>query len=186
MPNIAFSSVVHGCVSGGADDPLRTSADGTGTLLRQLVMATGAESVVECGGAHVVPIAEALRSNGRGRVVGCGAGADRVTRASDALERAGLAAYGRMLPAGCGDARPEVPGPVDLLVLAGAPECFLPSLRQWEPRILPGAMVVACGVREVPEGMTDFLAHVRAAGGDYLSLPLALDEGWLELAVRSA
>ncbi|UUN27434.1 hypothetical protein [Streptomyces sp. FIT100] len=147
MPNTA--SVVR-----TTDDPLVEAA---GTLLRQLVIATGAESVVVCGAGLVGFVAEALRENGRGRVVEC--------------------------EGGSGVAVP--PGPVDLLVLGGAPERFLPVLRVMEPRMLPGAVVVACGVPEAPERAADFLAYVRASGSGYVSQPLAPDGG-LEMAVRSA
>ncbi|MEU7023872.1 hypothetical protein ABZ990_24880 [Streptomyces sp. NPDC046203] len=142
------------------DDPPHR-VDGVGTLLRQLVVVTDAESVVVCGNAPAaVPLAEALREYGRGQVV------------------AWAGEEGR-------DGRPVLPGPVDLVVLVGDPERFLALLRAMEPRLLPGAVVVACGGAGAAERAADFLAHVRAPGSGYVSQPLALDDG-VEMAVRSA
>ncbi|MFD7127124.1 MULTISPECIES: hypothetical protein [Streptomyces] len=145
--------------------PSSTVDTPVGTLLRQLVIATGAENVVLCGGGPADgagggpegDFGEALRLYGRGRVVRCDAGA-------------------------VSHEVPSFPGPVDLLVLDGPPGSFLSVLRRWEPRMLPGAMVVACGGAG---GAADFLDHVRAAENGYISLPLPFD-GAPELAVRSS
>ncbi|MEV6674677.1 class I SAM-dependent methyltransferase [Streptomyces sp. NPDC051162] len=164
------------------------SAQGaTGTLLYQLVLATGATQVLACGlaaGSRTVPIAAALCDNGRGRVVSCQPDAARALSVSAALEQAGLAAYADVLEGDAQDVLPCAPGPVDLLVLDGPAERFLAVLRAMEPRLLPGAMVVACGAQDSLEQSADFLAHVRSPDSGYVSLPLLLDGG-LEMAVRA-
>ncbi|MCM2387214.1 O-methyltransferase [Streptomyces albipurpureus] len=184
MSDTAFTSAVQAATVPTIGDPLHGGGQGVATLLRQLVIATGADTVVECGARLVLPVAEALRANGRGRVVVCEAPGVRVAKAGAALEQAGLAAYGSLLNVGAGEMLTAVPGPVDLLVLGGPPARFLPVLRLLEPRMLPGAVVVADGVHEMFEPATEFLRHVRDAGNGYVSLPLALGRG-LEIAVRS-
>jgi hypothetical protein len=54
-----------------------------------------------------------------------------------------------------------------------------------EPRMLPGAVIVAYGVRDVPGGCAEFLAHIRVPGSGYVSLPLPFDGG-VEMAVCAA
>ncbi|MFD9004797.1 O-methyltransferase [Streptomyces sp. NPDC059582] len=166
-----------------------SAADATGTLLYQLVLATGATQVVACGSAadsRIVPIAAALRDNGRGRIVSCQPDTARALSALAALEQAGLTAYADVLEGDARDVLPCAPGPVDLLVLGAPAERLLPVLRAVEPRLLPGAMVVACPAGDgVGTGRSaDLLAHVRRPDSGYVSLPLPLDGG-LEMAVRA-
>ncbi|MFJ8490076.1 O-methyltransferase [Streptomyces sp. NPDC094038] len=164
----------------------RLRAAGTSTLLSQLLLATGATNVVECGSADgdlTVRIARALSANGRGRVIGCEADRHRAGRARGALERVGLTAYGRVVPGVPGDLLAAVEGPVDLLVLGGEPGRFLPALRLFEPRLLPGAVIVTRTGAAGAEDAADLLVRLRAADSGYVSLPLTLDGG-LELSVR--
>lgn len=191
MPRTVFTRSAHDpAVPTIRPAPPSAAADAegtTGTLLFQVVLATGATQVVECGsatGSLMVPVAAALRDNGRGRVVGCQPDADRAASVSSRLEQAGLAAYGEVLEGNPQDVLLRAPGPIDLLVVGGPEECFLPVLRAMEPRLLPGAVVVACGVEDAVEQSGGFLAHVRSPGSSYVSLPLSLDGG-LELAVRA-
>lgn len=156
-----------------------------GTLLRQLVLATGPLTVLQAGCPHestVVRLAQALSENGRGRVVCCEPEGARAAAAAAAIEAAGLGRYAEVRAGSPERMLPGVPGPVDLLLLDGRPESYLPLLRLLEPRMLPGAVVVACGVRQVARRCAEFLAHLRLPGGGYVSLPLPFGAG-LEMAV---
>ena len=74
-----------------------------------------------------------------------------------------------------------LPDPVDLLLLDGWSELYLPVLRLVEPRLRPGALVIADDTDMLPEALVDYLAHVR--GGGYRSQHLPLEDG-LELSCR--
>ncbi|MES9620998.1 class I SAM-dependent methyltransferase [Streptomyces tuirus] len=160
----------------------------TGTLLQQLVLATGPLTVLQIGCPYesfTARLAAAVSENGQGRVICCEAETVRAEAAAAAVEKAGLGRYAEVRVG-----RPErslatVPGPVDLLLLGGPPESFLPLLKLVEPRMLPGAVVVAHGVRDVPTLCAEFLTHVRFSGSGYVSLPLPFDGG-VEMAVRAA
>ncbi|MFE5814051.1 O-methyltransferase [Streptomyces sp. NPDC056479] len=160
----------------------------TAILLRQLVLAAGPLNVLQIGcpyASFTARLAAAMSENGRGRVICCEPEGVRAEAAAAAIEKAGLGPYAQVRVG-----RPErvlatVPGPVDLLLLGGPPESFLALLKLVEPRMLPGAVVVAQGVRDVPALCAEFLAHVRVPGSGYVSLPLPFDGG-LEMAVRAA
>jgi predicted O-methyltransferase YrrM len=183
MPDAAWSTV-------SSADPLVVPAfeGGTATLLRQLVLVAGPLNVIQVGcpdEASTVGIAAALRENGRGRVVCCAPDAVRARTVAGAVEEAGLGRYAEVRT-GCPERLlPAVPGPVDLLLLGGPPESFLALLRLVEPRMLPGAVVVAQGLLGASAPGAEFLAHLRFSGGGYVSLPLPFGDG-VEMAVRAA
>ncbi|MEU1180070.1 class I SAM-dependent methyltransferase [Streptomyces sp. NPDC005820] len=184
MPHSALS--VH--LPLGADPANEGEEAALGTLLRQLVLAVGPLNVLQAGCPYessAVQLAAALSENGRGRVMCCDADTARSQRAAAAIERAGLTPYAQMRAGSPERVLPAVPGPVDLLLLGGVPESHLPLLRLLEPRMLPGAVVLAYGVRRFAARCAEFLAYVRPRGGDYVSLPLPFGAG-VEMAVRAS
>ncbi|WP_052863078.1 O-methyltransferase [Streptomyces niger] len=168
--------------------PAQADTESTATLLQQLVLATGATAVVACGPAAVrraASVACALRDNGGGRVVACVSDADQALDASVMLETAGVARYVDVLHGDIRQALRRLPGPVDLLVLGCPGEEHLPIFRAVEPRLLPGALIVAMGSqargdRSDGESLVRFLSH----DDGYVSLSLPL-EGGVEVAVRA-
>ncbi|MDF3299914.1 class I SAM-dependent methyltransferase [Streptomyces tropicalis] len=161
--------------------------DGTAldTLLRQLVLATGLLTVLRTGrpdAASLLPTARALSEQGRGRVVACDPDPARRKAAAAAIRQAGLDRYAEVRPGRPERVLPAVPGPVDLLVLDGPPESHLPLLQMLEPRMLPGAVVVACGTHRAVRPCPELLTHLRLPGSGWASLPLPFGTG-LELAV---
>ncbi|WP_271208650.1 class I SAM-dependent methyltransferase [Streptomyces poonensis] len=130
-------------------------------------------------------LAAAMSENGRGRVICCVPEAQRAEAVAAAVEKGGLGQYAQVRLGSPERLLATVPGPVDLLLLGGPPESFLALLKLVEPRMLPGAVVVAHGVRDVSARCAEFLAHVRLSGSGYVSLPLPFDGG-VEMAVRAA
>ncbi|MEU8784425.1 class I SAM-dependent methyltransferase [Streptomyces sp. NPDC048637] len=154
-----------------------------GTFLYQLIRSLRPALVVEFGtsfGASTIYAAAALRDNGGGRIVGSELHPGKADRARSHLERAGLAAYAEIRT---GDAREQLgtlPGPVDLLLLDGWKELYLPVLKLLEPALRTGGLVVSDNLPMLPPEFTD---HVRAAGNGYLSQQLPLGDG-IEFSVR--
>ncbi len=74
----------------------------------------------------------------------------------------------------------RLPAPIDLLLLDGWKELYLPVLKVLEPALRTGAMVVSDNLPMLPG---EFIDHVRAPGGGYLSQPLSLGDG-IELSLR--
>ncbi|MFB6848024.1 class I SAM-dependent methyltransferase [Streptomyces sp. NPDC056373] len=180
------------CTDPASDAAVPSFEAATGTLLRQLVLAAGPLTVLQIGcpsASFTTGVAAAMRENGHGRVIACEPEAVRAEAAAAAVEKAGLGRYADVRPGRPERALATVPGPVDLLLLGGPPESFLALLKLVEPRMLPGAVVVALGVRDVTSACAEFLAHVRFSGGGYVSLPLPFDGGdggGVEMAVRAA
>ena len=163
-----------------ADLPLAVSRE-TGTLLYMLARSSGARHVVEFGtsfGLSTLHLAAAVRDNGGGRVITSEFEPTKLARA-----RANLAAGGLADLVECreGDAletlAADLPETVDLLLLDGAKSLYPEILDLVEPRLRPGAFVVA----DNADYSEAYLARVRSPSAGYLSVPFADD---VELSMR--
>ncbi|MFG2095665.1 O-methyltransferase [Streptomyces sp. NPDC048612] len=154
-----------------------------GTFLYQLIRSLRPALVVEFGtsfGASTIYAAAALRDNGSGRIIGSELHPGKADRARGHLERAGLADYAEIRTGDARDQLVALPGPVDLLLLDGWKELYLPVLKLLEPALRTGGLVVSDNLPMLPPEFTD---HVRTAGNGYLSQQLPLGDG-IEFSVR--
>ena len=163
------------------DQPLPVSR-ATGALLYMLARSTGAHSIVEFGtsfGLSTLHLAAALRDNGAdGRLITCEFEPSKVVRARANLAAAGL---DDLVEIRQGDAlrtlAAGLPGAIDLVLLDGAKALYPEILALLEPRLRPGALVVADNADDSP----DYLARVRSADSGYLSTPFGDD---VEVSMR--
>ncbi|GHH59783.1 MULTISPECIES: O-methyltransferase [Gammaproteobacteria] len=162
------------------DLPLAVSRR-TGTLLYMLARSCRARSIVEFGtsiGISTLHLAAALRDNGGGRLVTSEFEPSKLARARANLEAGGLL---DLVEIRAGDAlqtlAADPPETIDLLLLDGAKALYPEVLALLEPRLRPGALVVADNADYSPE----YLARVRSPEAGYLSL--AFDED-VELSMR--
>jgi predicted O-methyltransferase YrrM len=148
-----------------------------GRLLYTLTRMLRPRGVVEFGtsfGTSAIQIAAALRDNGGGRLITCELDAGKVRRARENIAEAGLADLVTVLE---GDARDTLAGltqPVELILLDGWKELYLPVLQVLEPAMADGAVIVADNLSMLPE---EYLRHVRDPERGYVSLDLPLGDG---------
>jgi predicted O-methyltransferase YrrM len=162
------------------DQPLPVSRT-TGRLLYMLARAVRARTIVEFGtsfGISTLHLAAALRDNGGGRLIGSEFEPSKIARARANLGAAGLSDLVEIRE---GDALQtlarDLPDSIDLILLDGAKSLYSPILSLLEGRLRSGALIVADNADDSPE----YLARVRSAAGDYLSVPFADD---VELSMR--
>ncbi|MRV70826.1 O-methyltransferase [Duganella sp. FT92W] len=153
----------------------------TGTLLYMLARSAKARVIVEFGtsfGISTLHLAAALRDNGGGQLITTEFEPSKARRARDNLAAGGLL---DLVDIREGDAletlRTGLPEQIDLLLLDGAKGLYWDVLRLLEPRLRPGALVIADNADYCPE----YVAQVRAPDGGYLSAPLPDD---VELSVK--
>jgi len=154
----------------------------TGRLLYLLVCATKARTVVEFGtsfGLSTLHLAAAVKDNGGGRVISSEFEAEKVARAKQNLEFAGL---GELVEVREGDATEtlarDLPASVDFLLLDGAKVLYPAILQLVEPRLHSGSLIVADNADHNP----GYLTYIRNPANGYLSLPFAED---VELSMRT-
>ncbi|MEU8544120.1 class I SAM-dependent methyltransferase [Streptomyces sp. NPDC048717] len=149
----------------------------TGRLLYTLVRMLRPGLVVEFGtsfGTSTVQIAAGLRENGRGRLVTTELDASKVRKARENLAESGL---DDLVDVREGDALELLRGfgePVDLVLLDGWKELYLPVLDVLEPALAPGAVIVSDNLSMLPP---EYLERIRDRARGYVSLDLPLGDG---------
>ena len=157
-----------------------------GKLLYALVRASRPSTVVEFGtsfGISTIYLAAAVRDNGTGRVISTELNAAKVAQARANIAEAGLTEQVTILE---GDALDTLTGftiPVEFVLLDGWKNLYLPVLRLLEPRLTPGALVLADDSVSMAAQMADYLAYVRDPGCGYLSIAFPESDG-LEISCR--
>ncbi|WP_245678826.1 O-methyltransferase [Asticcacaulis taihuensis] len=155
----------------------------TGDLLYILTRGTAARHIVEFGtsfGISTLYLAAGLRDNGGGRVISSEFEPQKVARARRNMMDGGVSDLVEIRE---GDAletlKDNLPDSIDLLVLDGAKSLYTEILALVEPRLRPGALILADDADFCPE----YLARVRAPKGGYMSVSLSQD---IELSMRVA
>jgi len=156
-----------------------------GRLLYLLVRSRRPALAVEFGasmGISAIYIAAALRDNGQGRLITTEMNAAKAHRAALHLEQAGLSDW---VDVRQGDAFETLRGVnrIELLLLDGWEPLYLPLLKQLEPALVPGCLVIADDAAKHAAKLIDYLAYVRDPANGYLSCAIPLDDG-LELSIR--
>ena len=163
-----------------------------GRLLYTLVRASRPATVVEFGtsfGISTIHLAAAVRDNAAvgdhpaGRVISTELHPAKAPRARANLAEAGLADLVTVLEGDARDTLAGVPGPVGFVLLDGWKRLYLPILRLLEPRLTPGALVVADDTVSMAAQMTDYLSYVRDPAHGYLSVSFPESDG-LEITCR--
>ncbi|GAY14884.1 O-methyltransferase [Mycobacterium sp. shizuoka-1] len=158
----------------------------SGQLLYTLVRAVRPALVVEFGmslGLSALHLASAVRDNGTGRVVTTELSEAKVATAEASFAEVGL---GDLITVLAGDALQTLAGieePVDFVLLDGWKDLYLPVLHLLEPRLRPGALVVADNT-----GLPDarpYVEYIRDPANGYagVSFPVR-DSDAMEISCR--
>jgi predicted O-methyltransferase YrrM len=149
-----------------------------GRLLYALTRASRPDTVVEFGtsfGISTIYLAAAVADNGAGRVLTTELSSRKVAAAGASLAEAGLDGAVTILAGDARETLADVSGPVGLVLLDGWKDLSLPVLRMLEPRLAPGALVVADDI-SFPS-MADYLAYVRDPASGYVSVAFPVADG---------
>ena len=158
-----------------------------GRLLYLLARARRAHRIVEFGtsfGISTIHLAAALRDNGGGKLVTTEYEVSKAGRARKNLEAVGLL---DLVEIRVGDAlqtlRSGMDGPIDLVLLDGPKDLYLPVLRLLEPTLASDALIAADNTKTIHGPMAEYLDYVREPRNGYLSIDLPIDHG-NEISVR--
>jgi predicted O-methyltransferase YrrM len=167
-----------------ADVYMPISAQG-GELLYSLVRASRPSTVVEFGtsyGISTLYLASAVADNGSGHVFTTELSAVKVAAAQSNLDDAALGDRVTILAGDALETLAGVPGPIGLVLLDGWKQLCLPVLRLLEPKLAPGALVVADDI-ELPD-LADYLDYVRNPSNGYVSVAFPVADG-MEISCRA-
>jgi predicted O-methyltransferase YrrM len=149
-----------------------------GRLLYALVRACRPETVVEFGtsfGISTIHLAAAVTDNGTGRVVTTELSDRKATAARQNLEQAGVAEVVTILQGDALETLATVTGPVGLVLLDGWKDLYVPVLQLLQPRLTPGALIVADDTSL--DTATGYLTYVRDPGNGFVSVDFQVEGG---------
>jgi predicted O-methyltransferase YrrM len=158
-----------------------------GRLLYVLARSRGPGLIVEFGTSHGISgihLAAALRDAGRGRLVTTELDPIKAERARENFRTTGLE---DLIEIRVGDAfetlREGLGGDIDLLLLDGWKPLYLPMLKFLEPRLAPGALIVADDLAIAPDALASYVGYVRGSNR-YVSVEVPLGDR-IEISVRA-
>lgn len=169
------------------DDAFIPVSAEAGLLLYTLARSAAPGTLVEFGtsfGISTIYLAAAVRDRGDGLVVTTEIHEGKAERARGYIEEAGLL---DVVDLRVGDALETLTAlrrDVSLAFLDGWKELYLPVLRMIEPKLKPGALVIADDLDLFPDALKPYLAYVRDPANGYVSVAVPLGDA-MELSVRA-
>lgn len=137
-------------------------------LLRILVQARGARRGVEVGSATgygALHMGVGFERTG-GHLITIDIDAEMVRQCRENVKKAGLEKVVTVVEGDALQVLPRLEGEFDFVFIDAAKRDYLKYLRAIEPKLKPGAVVVADNVIQFARDMQDYLDHVQR-GGDY-------------------
>ena len=156
-----------------------------GRFLYLVARSIGAKRIVEFGtsfGVSTIYAAAAARDN-QGHVIGSELEPGKQRTALANLGAAGLEDVAEVR---LGDAREtlrDIPAPIDLVLLDGWKELYLPILQMLAPKLRPGAVVLADNIRTFRKALAPYVEYMQGGRNGFASLTLPLKDGF-EYSVR--
>jgi predicted O-methyltransferase YrrM len=155
-----------------------------GRLIRRLITEHGPRSAIEIGsllGYSAILIASSLPPGGRLTCVEWNPYLAKLVRSN--VDTSGL---GKRVRVVVGDALrviPLLPGRFDFVLIDAAKEDYLDYLTQLEPKLRPGAVIVADNTKVFRRDVAPYLEHVRQAAGRYASREWDFGDDAMEVSI---
>jgi predicted O-methyltransferase YrrM len=150
-----------------------------GELLYLTARALDARQVVEFGtsfGISAIYLAAAMRETG-GRLIGTEIEPAKVAAARRNLVGAGLQDHADIREGDALQTLTEIEAPIDLVLLDGWKDLYLPVLALLTPKLRRGAVVFADNIHTFRTGLAPYVAHMRAPENGFKSTTLPMGSG---------
>jgi len=155
-----------------------------GEMLYLAARAIRARTLVEFGtsfGISSIFLAAAARANG-GRFYGTEKEPAKIAAARANLGEAGLAEVSDVLAGDALETLRTLAGPVDLVLLDGWKDLYLPVLELLLPKLSPGALVFADNIFTFKKTLAPYVAHMRDRRNGFESTTLPIGHG-MEMSI---
>ena len=157
-----------------------------GAFIYLVARSIAARRIVEFGtsaGISTIYLASAVRDNGGGLVIGSEIEPGKIAKARAHIEEAGLSDQVEVRE---GDARETLADPggtVDMVLLDGMKDLYLPMVEMLKPHLRQGAVVLADNIFTFRKSLAPYRAHMRDIANGFHSVTLLLGDG-TEYSVR--
>ena len=152
-----------------------------GEFLYVTARAANATTIVEFGtsfGISTIYLAAALKDNGGGCVVSTELEPNKCRQAAANLRQAGLSEYTELRQGDALETLTDLSGPVDLVLLDGWKDLYLPVLELIKPALRPGAVVLADNIFTFRKALRPYVEHMQCGTSGFISTTLPIGEGF--------
>jgi predicted O-methyltransferase YrrM len=146
----------------------------------------GAKNVVEFGtsfGISTIYLAAAVKDNGGGKVIGTEIEASKYARALAYIEEAGLSDFVEVRLGDALETLKDIPDTIDMALIDGWKDLYLPVLKLLEPSLRPGAVVLADNIFTFKKDLEPYVDYVQNGRNGFESTTLQISDGF-EYSVR--
>jgi predicted O-methyltransferase YrrM len=150
-----------------------------GRFLYLAALSQGVRAIVEFGtsfGISTLYLAAAARETG-GRVIASEIEPSKAAHAAENFEEAGLADWIELRQGDALETLRDIEAPVELLFLDGWKDQYVPVLKMMEPKLAPGALVIADNIFTFPDELKSYMDAVSDPAGPYRSVILPFESG---------
>ena len=178
-----WSVLTGGTMLGGVLPYLKDAyipiAPEVGKLMYLTARLIGAKTIVEFGtsfGISALYLGAAARANG-GRFIGSEQEPNKIAVARANIAEAGLADVCEVREGDAMRTFADLPAPIDLVLLDGWKDLYIPMLQLLRPKLRKGAAVFADNIFTFPKELAAYVAFVRDPANGFESTTLSLGEG---------
>ena len=158
---------------------------GVGETIYNTARAINARRIVEFGtsfGVSTIYLACAVRDNGGGKVIGTELEPTKVAVARQNIAAAGLESFVEVREGDAAKTLVDVEAPIDLVLLDGWKDLYIPLLKMLTPKLRRGSVVFADNIHTFRKTLRPYVAHMRDAQNGFVTTTLATGSG-LEYSV---
>jgi predicted O-methyltransferase YrrM len=152
-----------------------------GQMLYLMARSLDARRIVEFGtsfGVSTIYMAAGVKDNGGGVVVGTELDPGKHAKANQHLRDAGLDAYADVRLGDALKTLADVEAPVDMVLLDGWKDSYLPVLKLLRPKLRPRAVVFADNIFTFKRALRPYVEYVQNRESGFVSTTLNISDGF--------
>jgi predicted O-methyltransferase YrrM len=152
-----------------------------GELLYLTTRALNAKNIVEFGtsfGISTIYLAAGAKDNGGGMVIGSEIEPSKHVQAEFNLNKAGLTAYSDIRLGDALETLREVPQPIDLVLLDGWKDLYMPVIELLKPNLRKGSVVLADNIFTFRTSLRPYVEYMQNGQNGFASTTLHIADGF--------
>lgn len=152
-----------------------------GRFLYLMGRTIGARTIVEFGtsfGLSTIYLAAAVADNGGGKVIGSELEPTKHAVATDNLATAGFQDIAEVRLGDALETLRDIPGPVDMVLLDGWKDLYMPVLELLKPKLRKGSVVLADNIFTFKKALRPFVEYMQSGKNGFQSTTLSIADGF--------
>jgi len=163
-------------------------SDEHGLIAYNMARSIGAKRIVEFGtafGFSTIYLAAAVKDNGGGIVIGSEFIEEKVKKAQENIDTAGLTQYVDIRPGDALKSLSDPGGEIDMILIDGSKDLYIPIIKLLSPFLRIGGVVLADNVCSpfIKNTLASYVDYMQDPKNDFSSVTIAIPDGF-EFSVK--